>query len=78
MDSEAIFTRILNKYSKTQPSYRAELSLEEEDVRAHQRKNNQRALALAQDDNKELQKLNDFLLLIRNGGDDEDCKPWED
>ena len=78
MDSEAIFTRILTKYSKTQPSYRTELSLEEDDVRAHQRKNNQRALALAQDDNNELQKLNEFLLLIRNGKDDEDCKPWEE
>jgi len=75
MDSETIFTQILVKYSKTQPSYRTELSLEEDDVRAHQRKNNQKALALAQDDNKELQKLNDFLLTIQNGGDDEECKP---
>tara|TARA_R100000808_G_scaffold2270_1_gene9316 strand:+ start:1497 stop:1724 length:228 start_codon:yes stop_codon:yes gene_type:complete len=68
-----IFTNILNKYSKTEPSYRAELSLEEADVRAHQFKNNQRALNLA-NDNNELQKLNDLLITLQNGGD-EDCKP---
>lgn len=75
MDSETIFSRILNKYSKTEPSYRTELSLEEDDVREHQRKNNQKALALANDNNDDLQKLNDFLITLQNGGDDEEKCP---
>ena len=50
--------------------------LEDKDIRARQFQNNQRALSLGSDDENELQKLNDFLLTLRNGGDDDDdCKP---
>ena len=74
-----IFTNILNKYSKIDEPYKNDLSLEDKDIRARQFQNNQRALSLGSDDENELQKLNDFLLTLRNGGDDDDdCKPCQD
>lgn len=69
-----IFNNIITKYSKIDEPYKNDLSLEDKEIRARQSQNNQRAFALASTDN-ELQKLNDLLITIQNGGDEDDCKP---